>query len=314
MATKCLTPVKGRRIRVTKLDDCARPVFGDASSAVSSGVTTITFTANTTESDEISVPNFAGEICVYEPAETSLVGYGVEIAFCNVDPEVFALITGQDVVEDAAGDVVGFTINTKKKLTSGFALEIWTGIQGGDACSTEGAQGNFGYMLVPFLRGGIVGDFEIANNAVTFSITNANTREGNSWGVGPYADIQLTGGGSPVPGPLLQPLDPADAFTFFATGVTPPDAACGTRPLLDPSEEALTSIAGVVTGANVVFTPTPADIAAPAWYDFGDGTWVYLPSSALAATSHTYTKSGTYTVKASTNGVWVTTTVTVTVP
>lgn len=312
MATKCLTPVKGRRIRVTRLDECARPVYGDCSSAVSSGFTTITLTANTTESDEISVTNAAGEVCVYEPAETTLVGYGVEIAFCNVDPEVFALITGQEVVEDAAGDVVGFSINTKKKLTAGFALEIWTGIQGGDACSTEGAQGNYGYLVLPFLRGGIVGDFEISNNAVTFTITGANTREGNSWGVGPYPDIQLDD--TDTAGPLLKALDPADAFTFFQTGVTPPAAACGCRPLLDPTVEALTAIVASGTGLTKTFTPTPADISAPVWYDFGDGTWTLLPSSALGATSHTYAAAGTYTVKASSNGTWVETTVVVTGP
>jgi hypothetical protein len=309
MATKCLTPIKGRRIRVTKLDDCARPVFGDASSAVSDGFTTIAFTANTTESDEINITNAAGDVCVYEPAETTLVGYGVEITFCNVDPDVFALITGQAVIEDANGDVVGFAVNTKVKLTSGFALEIWTGLAGANACTTPGAQGNYGYLVVPFLRGGIVGDFTIENNAVTFTISNANTREGNAWGVGPYSDVQMTA--LDAPGPLLTPVDPSDAFRVLQTNAAPPAAACGVRPLLDPSEEALTSIAGVVAGMVATFTPTPADIAAPAWYDFGDGTWAYLPSTALAATTHTYTASGTYTVKASTNGTWVTTTVVV---
>lgn len=311
MATKCLTPVRGRRIRVTKLDDCARPVYGDASSAVSSGFVSVAFTANTTESDEINVPNANGEPCVYEPAESTLVGYGVEIVFCNVDPEVFSLITGQAVIEDADGNVIGFAINTKRKLTTGFALEIWTGLAGGDTCSTPGSQGNFGYLLVPFVRGGIVGDFTIENNAVNFTISNGNTREGNSWGVGPYNDIQLNA--SDVAGPLLQPADPADAFQFFQTSIAPPEAVCGTRPLLDPSTEALTGISGAVTGAVVAFTPAPNDIAAPTWYDFGDGTWTYLPSSALGATSHTYKKAGTYTVKASTNGTWVTTTVTTTV-
>lgn len=309
MATKCLTPVKGRRIRITKLDDCFRPVYGEASQAVSSGFVSVAFTANTTESDEISVTNAAGEVCVYEPAETTLVGYGVEIVFCNVDPDVFALITGQDVVEDANGDVVGFAINVNRKLTSGFALEIWTGIQGGDACSDPGAQGNFGRLIVPAIRGGIVGDFTIENNAVNFTISGGNTRAGNSWGVGPYADAQMDALGDP--GPLLQPMDPGDAFRFFQSSVAPPEAACGSRPLLDPSVEALTDIDGVATGLSVAFTPTPADINAPAWYDFGDGTWAYLPASALAATSHTYAAAGTYTVRASTNGVWVTTTVTV---
>ena len=48
------------------------------------------------------------------------------------------------------------------------------------------------------------------------------------------------------------------------------------------------------------------------WYDFGDGTWDYVAAPGDA--SHTYASPGTYTVKASQNGVWVSTTVTVAGP
>jgi hypothetical protein len=53
--TKCLSLVKGRRIRVTRLDNCGRPVYGDDSQVVSKGFISVGFTANTTESDEINV-------------------------------------------------------------------------------------------------------------------------------------------------------------------------------------------------------------------------------------------------------------------
>jgi hypothetical protein len=307
--TKCLSLVKGRRIRVTRLDGCGRPIYGDDSQVVSKGFISVAFTANTTESDEISVPNASGEICIYEAAVTSLVGYAVEIQFCEVDPELFALVTGQPVVIGADGStVVGFDVDTKISLeNSNFALELWAGSPSGDACSTAGASGSFGYLLLPFLRGGILGDFTVENGAVTFTLTGANTKEGNSWGVGPYDDIMLDG--TAAPGPMTTPVSTSVALRTMIVDLAPPADACGARPLLDPSQTPITSIAGVATGADVAFTVTPPS-GGPVWYDFGDGTWDYV--DAPGDTTHTYEKIGTYTVKASNNGEWVETTVTTT--
>jgi hypothetical protein len=305
--TKCLSLVKGRRIRVTALDSCGRPIYGDCSQVTSKGFISVAFTANTTDSDEISVTNAAGDICVYEAAVTSLVGYAVEISFCEVDPELFALVTGQPVVLAADGEtVVGFDVDTKIGLeNSNFALELWAGSPTGDACATQGAEGAYGYLLLPFLKGGILGDFTIENGAVTFVLTGANTSEGNSWGTGPY-NVMLNSGGTP--GPMTSPVSTSTALRTMIVDVAPPEAACGCRPVLDPSATAITSIAGVVTDETVALTTTPAATSAVQW-DFGDGTWDYV--AAPGATSHTYDNPGTYTVKASTNGTWVSTTVTI---
>jgi hypothetical protein len=303
--TKCLSLVKGRRIRVTALDSCWRPIYGDCSQVTSKGFISVAFTANTTDSDEISVTNAAGEVCVYEAAVTSLVGYGIEIQFCEVDPELFALVTGQPVVTAADGEtVIGFDVDTKIGLeNSNFALELWAGSPAGDACSTEGAQGSYGYLLLPFLKGGILGDFTVENGAVTFTLTGANTSEGNSWGVGPY-DVMVDA--LSQPGPMSSPVSTSVALRTMIVDLAPPEAACGCRPVLDPTATAITSIAGVVTDETVALTTTPV-ATSPVWWDFGDGTWDYV--AAPGATSHEYANPGTYTVKASTNGEWVTTSV-----
>jgi hypothetical protein len=310
--TKCLSLVKGRRIRVTALDSCGRPIYGDCSQVTSKGFISVSFTANTTESDEINVTNAAGEVCVYEAAVTSLTGYGIEIAFCEVDPELFALVTGQPVVLGADGStVVGFDVDTKIGLeNSNFALELWAGSPAGDACSTAGAQGSYGYLLLPFLQGGILGDFTVENGAVTFTLTGANTREGNSWGTGPY-DVMLDNSATPVPGPMTSPVSTSVALRTMIVDVAPPEAACGCRPVLDPTVPAITSVSGVVTAMTSAFTVTPA-ATGPVHYEFGDGTWDYV--AAPGATSHTYATAGTYTVKASTNGSWVTTQVVIVGP
>jgi hypothetical protein len=310
-ATKCLSLVKGRRIRVTKLDSCGRPIYGDDSQVTSKGFISVSFTANTTESDEINVTNASGEVCVYEAAVTSLTGYGIEIAFCEVDPELFALVTGQPVVIGADGStVVGFDVDTKIGLdNSNFALELWAGSPTGDACAPGGASdGNYGYLLLPFLTGGILGDFTVENGAVTFTLTGANTKEGNTWGVGPYP-VMLNSGGTA--GPMVSPVSSSTALRTMIVDVAPPDAACGARPILDPSLPVLTSVAAVATGLSAALTVTPVATGS-VHYDFGDGTWDYV--AAPGSTTHEYEVPGTYTVKASQNGVWVSTSVTVTTP
>lgn len=313
--SKCLSLVKGRRIRLTRLDACGRPVYGESSSVVSKGFISVAFTANTSGTDEVNVTNAAGETCIFEPAQTSLTGYGIEIAFCEVDLDLFALVTGNPVVEDGDGNVIGFDIDVDTDLAGqGFALELWAGVSNGDACATGGAQGSFGYILIPFAQGGIVGDFTVENDAVTFTLTGANTKKGNAWGVGPYSDIMLTTGVSPVPGPMVTSIGSSVALRLIETNLGAPAAVCGTRPLLDPSIIDLTAITKATTAASntVAFGVTPDDLAAPIWWDFGDGEWDYTAPVDNGDVSHTYAAAGTYTVKASSNGkVWVSTTVTV---
>lgn len=309
MATRTLKLVKGRRIRLTRVDGCGRPVFGENSQAVSKGFISVALTANTTDTDEVNLTNAAGERCIYIPAESSIASYSVEIAFCDVDPELFSLATGQQVVLDAAGNAIGLSVDTAIDTTaSGFALELWAGVGDDDACAS-GALSSYGYFLLPFLKGGIIGDFTVENDAVTFTLTGATTRDGNAWGVGPYNNVFTDAEGDLTP--LPEAISTTAALWWAKTNAAPPEPFVGSRPLLDPSENGLTALAATAAGQVATFTPTPADIIAPAWYDFGDGTWDYLASGAMAATTHTYTNPGTYTVKASTNGTWVTTTVTV---
>ena len=307
--TNCFTLARGRRLRVTKLDDCGRAVFGDKSQGISKGFVSVSLTAQTQSSDEISVTDADGEIIVIEPEEESLSGYSAEIVFRQVDPELFSLITGQDPYLNSAGEAFGFRANTKKKAGR-FSLEVWMGVQGTDVCDDPNAQGEYGYAVLPFLKGGIVGDITIENGAINFTITGARTRDGNYWGVGPH-NVVLEGA---VPSKLPNALDRNDHFLVIPTSYAPPAVVCGTRPLLDPTSEAVTSIAASVVGPTASFTPTPPDLAEPFWYEFGDGNYAYVPATELGVIDHTYTESGTYTVTATTNNTTVSTSVTVVVP
>jgi hypothetical protein len=291
MVTRCASYVRGRALRATLLDDCGNPVYGDASQVTSKGFVSVGYTANIDDGTEINLPNAAGERCVYAAAVPQFLSYTVEITFCNVDPDLYAMLTGQRVIEDALGDVVGFTMNSDvSALDQSFALEVWAGSTG-NAC-VSGAAGNYGYVLLPFLQGGVLGDFTIENDAVTFTISNATTKDGNQWGVGPY-EVVLDE--TAAPAQLNEALLANDHLLLMMTGVAPPAAECGARPLLDPSDAAITDVTATPTLLSVSFAPTPAGTD-PWWIDFGDDTWDYEASG--GAIVHVYAAAGTYTYTA----------------
>jgi len=290
MATKCASFVRGRALRVTRLDSCGRPIIGDDSVVVSKGFTSVGYTANTDEGEEINVSNAAGETCVREPAKPKFLGYTVEITFCNVDPDLFAMLTGQRTVMDENGDVIGFTMDTA--VSSGdvhFSLEVWAGSPGGDTCNNPGAGGSFGYFLLPYLQGGVVGDFQIENAEVTFTVSGASTLDGNRWGLGLHPAVLDSSGAASL---LVDPLTSTDHLLAIITGLKPPVSQCGSRPYLDPSNSAPGGSTATATLLSVVFSLTPTGTD-PWWIDFGDGTWDYVADG--GDITHLYDGAGTYT-------------------
>lgn len=305
--TKCLKFVRGRAARFTRLNGCGVPVYGDTSTVTTKGIITVGWTANIEEGDEINVPNFAGETCVRDTPAPQLTGYTVEIQFCEVDPELYALATGQPVVLDAFGNVVGFDVDTTiSSLDTAFALEVWAGAPA-QRCA-EGGTGSYGYFLAQYLQGGVLGDFTIENGAVTFTISGASTKEGGAWGVGPY---NVTLDADAEASPLLTAIGPNVALRAMIVNLAPPEAICGARPLLDPSDLLLTSITETIDDLDVTFTAV-ATSADPFWVDFGDGTWDY--SSDGTPLVHTYETAGTYDWTAKRGVTTLTGDVTVTAP
>jgi PKD domain len=288
--SRCFTPVRGNAMRVVALDGCGAPVYGEDSVGVSDGFVTISFTANTEEGEEISVTNAAGRTCVREVPCPQFLGYTVEIEFCKVDPAVLAILTGQDVEMDAQGLAAGFRMNSANSgCDRAFALEIWTGTPG-ERCNPDApaAASAGGYLLLPFMQGGIFGDFTIENAAISFTVTGAATKTGGLWGVGPF-DVILDAEGNPAP--LAVPIAPDDHLLVRFTEVAPPDVFCGTMPLLNPADAVLTGVTDTAVDLTVTFEAEPAGTD-PWWVDFGDGTWDYSANGADIV--HTYATAGTY--------------------
>lgn len=261
MATKGeYSLIRGRRMRVTSLNGCGVPNYGEEASAVTDGFISVAFTAQTTEAEPIEITNANGDICARDPGQSKFNGYQLELTFCGVLPCVFEMLTGQPPVQNINGETVGFRMNSSiDQASSAFALEVWAGVPG-VACDPTNptAQGSYGYVLVPFVSQGVIGDFTIENGAVNFVVSGASTKDGNAWGVGPYDVVEDATG---APGTLPPPgLDGDDHLYVVWTPIAPPDVTDGCVVLERPV------LGGVMSGAPGSFTPSgalpPANLAA----------------------------------------------------
>lgn len=245
-SSTCFSLVRGRAMRVTRLDGCGAVVLGPDSSVVSEGFISVALTAQTDEGTAISVTNAAGKVCISDEPCPTFTGYDIAVEFCGVDPSLIDIMTGQPIVENGAGAAVGFRMNTAvDACDSGFALEVWSNVPA--AICEPGQEGSFGYFLVPFVKGGIIGDFTIANDVVNFTLTGAKSKDGSAWGVGPY---DVTRDDTNVPSPLLTPIDPSDHLDMELVTVGPPDAACGPTAVGTPATGADAGTPGTYTPDN----------------------------------------------------------------
>ncbi|RPJ77441.1 MAG: hypothetical protein EHM24_00065 [Acidobacteria bacterium] len=302
MAATSFPLVRGRTMRVTGLDGCCTPAYGPDNSVVTEGFVSVALTATVNTPDEIVVTNANGKTCVRDTGCPEFQGYGVELTFCDVTPCLFSLITGQPVVLNADGDAIGFRMNSGiSACDRGFALEVWMGVPG-VACS--GAAGAFGYLLLPCLQGGVIGDFTIENAAVTFTITGATTKDGNGWGTGPYNDVMGDATGNP--GPLPDPLDPDDHLYVAFTTVAPPEPTEGCVELTPttPFATGATEVAGAAGNWTPSGNQPPANV--PNLIAGTPNTFVASPTTAWGAGSYVQTATSGAAGQAYWNGTaWV---------
>lgn len=238
MATHCIVPVFGKRIRVTRLDTCGRvPATAEPAALLATdGFISVTLTAETEDGTEIIQKNAAGALCVNERQASSFKRFTVEVEFCGVNPSLLSFVSNAEPYEDYAGDIAGFTV-PEGDLTKAFALELWTGLSGQGCDATGAGDEASGYILLPYVQSGVLGDITIdGENAVTFSLTGAYTKGGNGWGEGPYNVVYDDTDKAAL---LPTALDPLDHLLLIDTALAGPPSACD--PLAMPAVGATTT-------------------------------------------------------------------------
>lgn len=238
--------VRGRRVRITKVDNCGNVVLGPANRVVSKGFVTMGFTPNNTTVEALTVTNANGEECVREEGSSKFSNHTVAGTFCKVMPELFSMITGMPAVYDAAGlEAIGIRYNSQIEIDlSAWALELWSKVPQAN-CGPSGLP-SFGYALAPFIGSGTLSGITFENAAITFGIEAATTKDGNNWGAGPY-NVELNDSG--VTGKLNHPLDPYDHLELIKVQVPPPDETDGAEAVGVPAT-------GAAAGTPGTFTPT----------------------------------------------------------
>lgn len=230
MATRTMKPVRGKRIRITQLDNCGRvPAAGTEDAfIVTDGFVSVQLSSTTEEGPEITQRGITGAIVINEKLSDSFKRFTMELTFTGVNPALLPMVSNAKARQNADGDNTGFTIG-EGTIEKWFAFELWTGLAG-TACQ-EGEEDASGYMLLPFVQAGTLGDVTVdGENAVNFAMTGAYTRGGHAWGAGPY---QVEYGAADEPSVLVEPLDPFDHFYFGFTGLTPPPMADDPQPMVD---------------------------------------------------------------------------------
>jgi hypothetical protein len=222
VATKCFTVVRGKRMRVTRLDDCGNPPppLDEGALVVTKGFITVSLSSDVEDGTDITQMNADGELCVVDKSRDQFKRWNLEAEFCDVDPALLSLVSNVNVETDWDDDIVGVR-SYQGSPTGAFALELWTGVPGTDCLPGEPSQ--YGYLLLPFVVPGVLGDITVENGASTFSI-GGFTRGSGGWGVGPYDVVPIDG--SNTPGPLGTPMAATEHHLMRLTTIEPPAPDC----------------------------------------------------------------------------------------
>lgn len=292
MVSECHSVVRAPAARVTRLDSCCTPVDSACAFATTSGFVTLTLTKVFQERQDALRLNANGDICLDKPKRPILRWYEASIEFCNVDPELFNIVSNEPLIlNDADVPVaIGWCTLPDSNAGANFGLEFWTGTEE-DECDENGIK--YGYGQLFCVTQGTIGDVTIGNSDVTFTVTGI-TKAPNNWGLGPYnVVINLSGDNEGFPGPRYEEADPHAHKCFFWTELPPPPGFCGCQELTPVLS--VTPTSGPAATPRVMTFPLDPNGGSmlPAVVDWGDASPLVVVTSGTTL-NHNYV-AGSYT-------------------
>jgi hypothetical protein len=220
MTAICVNPIKGRVIRLVKLDTCGNPVTGASSAVVvAQGFVSVAQTFNYEDGTEYTQKRADGSLCVADKDPSQLLRIGLEIVMCTMDPDALVLMGGARLLSTSAtgtGGVITSDVNTSR-----FSLETWQNVAAGANCNPSGIQ-QYLYWAWPNVGNGIWGDYTVENGVSTFTLSAETQVVGSQWGDGPGATSWLPTSLSPTTN---------DHAAYNVTTTAPPSPSCGATTL-----------------------------------------------------------------------------------
>lgn len=212
MATQILKSIKGKTVRLTRLDACGAVVEGSCSSLVSDCFVSVTLSAEVEAGDEFLVKNAWGDFCINDKDSDRFKWVNVSVEFAEINPDALDMIADASPVVSGS-NVIGSTFGTTANETS-FALEVWTKRTGQDCA--PGDQ-EWGYFVIPYVKNGrIDGDIVIENAAATLTVVGQGFGAPSTWANTPYTE-----------NPFVESFPAGELFGMVVTTVQPPADTAG---------------------------------------------------------------------------------------
>lgn len=223
MTSQCVTPIRGRMMRVVKLDTCGNPVTGGSSSMViSKGFISVKATPQYEDGTEFMTKAADGSLCVNQKDAGSLKRVQLDIMLCVMDPDLIALFAGsqaRSLVTSSTG--TGLAFSTAQALGN-TSLELWQDVSGRNACDSQGNP-QYVYWAFPNVVNTQVQDWTIENGALQYHFQSETQAVGPRWGTG-------TGWGT-FWLPASPGLQTGEHYAYNVTTNAPPSATCGSQAL-----------------------------------------------------------------------------------
>jgi len=235
MAVECVRLARGKRVRLTRLNECGTVVEGPNSTLTAEALVTGTFTPNYADVQEISILNANGDECISDRSSPALRWIDITLNVCTWDPTMINLITADPLVLDNAAptpNVVGFGIDTALTGSANFGLEIWSGTTG-QSCDPSGNP-KFQYWLLPWVKDAQWGEWLPSQNDGITATWTARAIAGGNWGVGPYDDVLRDAVTPATLTALLTPMGATEVMRSITTSAPLPTPACGATVLPVP--------------------------------------------------------------------------------
>lgn len=227
--------VRGKKLRLTKVNSCGLPLEGPANRIVTDGFVTAHLTPQMKDADDLEQNNADGRLCVTDRTPPQRKRWTIALELCNVNTGVITLLNAWEQLLDYADNPNGFQDQTDVETDLGVAVELWTGGKSDDDCpspeddtifTNPGTGLKYGYMLL-FGTEFSMGDVTVGAQVSTLTLSGISF-PGPQWGRGPYNVAAIDANNTP--GRMLTPTNQDSHLRIFRTPIAPPDITNGGEP------------------------------------------------------------------------------------
>ena len=177
--------VQAVSLRLSKLAADGSPLPGATNSYVTRAFTSLSFTPEYQDGDEISVTAADGSVCVYYKVPDTLKRVNFEIAICNPQPEIYEMLAGGTILTELTENI-GWSAPEIGSApgTDGVSIEAWSrAIVGGRPAAVR----PYFRFVFPYVQTRLSGDRVLENGALA-NVFSGFGLGNDGWGEGPAVD------------------------------------------------------------------------------------------------------------------------------